>query len=334
MSESSSLPPGQQKVGPDKWPFVGEREPLPPPSPWTLDVHWGSLTHQFTLDQLKQLPVTTRKLDIHCVTRWSKLGVTFTGVSLATLVDNLEISIDTWPYISFVAHTARQHSTSLSLIDALQLETILAWEVDGKPLPAEHGGPLRNIVPGRYFYKSVKWLKQLDLLQQDRLGYWESDAGYHNHADPWQEERYLAPSLDKRQARELLLKKNFDDLDLRGLRAENRDLQDLSARGALLRDAHFENAQLQRADFRGANLSNAHLAGAQLQGARFDNADLEGTDFTNADLRNVCWKGASLFGASFITGPNSRTRLSPGAISEKQIQALTDEQAAWVRQQQ
>ncbi len=76
---------------------------------------------------------------------------------------------------------------------------MIVWSVEGQSLTSEHGGPLRMIVPGRYLYKSLKWLTRIELLEIDRLGYWEAEAGYHNHADPWREERYLAPELTKQQ---------------------------------------------------------------------------------------------------------------------------------------
>lgn len=338
MSEKKMLPPGQQLVGPDKWPFVGERESLPPLDPWVLEV--GSPQHtwlQWTLPELRQLETDQKIVDIHCVTRWSKLGVRFTGIRLQTILQHLQefADVDLGPYqfVSFQAHTQRNHSTSLSLPDALKLDTLVAWEVDGSPLPAEHGGPLRNIVPERYFYKSVKWLKRIELLTEDRLGFWESDAGYHNHADPWREERYLAPTLDKRSARQLLESRDFSNKDLRGLHAGQRDLSQLQASHALLRDAHFENSVLREANFQYANLSNAHFQGADLQNANFENADLEGADFSGANLQGATFSGASLFGASF-TGPHSAaTRLDPAALTPQQIATLTDQQAAWVRQQ-
>lgn len=326
----NELPPGQQIVGPGKWPLVGERESLPQPDTWNLKLtQRDQLVAEWTLEQLKQLPTTEITVDIHCVTRWSKLGATFTGVALKTVLDEAGIT-ETLPFVSFVAHSARQHSTSLKLPEVID-ETVLAWAVDGQPLTAEHGGPLRNIVPSRYFYKSVKWLKRIDLLDSDRLGYWEAEAGYHNQADPWKEERYLAPDLDRRQARALLESRNFAGRDLRGLRAENLDLSALNAEGALLRDSHFEHAKLTGANFRGANLSNAHFANATLVGADFSGADLEGADLSGADLREAVFTDASFFGASFFTEDLQSTKIDKMSLSESQLAALTDQQSDWVR---
>jgi hypothetical protein len=202
-------------------------------------------------------------------------------------------------FVSFVSRSARDHSTSMPLEDALSLETLIALNCDGRPLPEDHGGPIRNIVPGRYFYKSVKWLKRIELLAEDRLGYWESESGYHNNADPWKEQRYLAPSIDRRIALKLIESCNFSGHDLRSIDASNRDLTGLIARNAILRNANFNDAVLAGADFSGANLSNAHFGNADLKNANFAGADLEGANFSKADLRFANLSGCSLIGASF-----------------------------------
>lgn len=345
---SVELPPGQQRVAADKWPYVGEREPASIPQVWTIEVTGRvAAPFQIRLEQLKDLPQTTLTTDIHCVTRWSKLGVSFGGVLLADLLATAQV-FPSAGFVSFLAHSTRQHSTSLSLADAIALQTLVAWQVDGQPLPVDHGGPVRCIVPGRYFYKSLKWLKRIEVLDEDRLGFWESDAGYHNHADPWKEERYLAPNLDRRQAKAMLTSKALGGRDLRGLQASGLDLRQLQAQNASLRDAHFERANLQGADFSGANLSNAHFQAADLTGANFENADLEGADFTAAHVINCNLQGASLFGTSFVSEayPSSDPRLPnqqtggagrlPGAdltgtqITPAQIAKLTHNQARYV----
>lgn len=237
-------------------------------------------------------------IDIHCVTRWSQPGMEFTGVLLSEVLKAARVPVAA-NFISFVARSERAHSTSLPLREALELETLLAWEANGEPLATLHGGPLRSVVPGRYFYKSLKWLEWLDLLAEDRLGYWEANAGYHNEGDPWREQRYLASTLDRREAARLLAARDFSGRDLRGIDARGHDLTSLHARGALLRDADFRGCRLDSACFEGANLSNARLAGASLTGASFLGADLEGADFSAADLRGADFRRASLFGASF-----------------------------------
>lgn len=316
----SPLPPLQQLVAPGKWPLVGERMPLVPQGPWTVSMT-GLIDRPacWTMEALQQFPVERRRVDLHCVTRWSRLGVEFGGVSLRTLLQ--------WAgrqpfarYVSFVAASPRQHSTSLSCEVVDTCDPLIVWEVDGQPLPVEHGGPVRVITPGRYLYKSLKWLTRIELLSDDRLGYWESEAGYHNEADPWKEQRYLASQLSVRDVRELLASRDFSGRDLRGMEASHLDLSGLRAEGATLRDARFEGTNLCQADFRGANLSNAQLQRAQLRGAQFlpdatgRCADLEGADFRGADLRGAEFRGASLFGATF--GPLDDGDVSPWAITD------------------
>ena len=310
------LPPGQQLVAPGKWPVVGERVPLLPTGDWTVTVRGAvELEASWSLAELKQLPQVTRRIDIHCVTRWSRLDVEFMGVPLATLLA-ISVPRPQARFVSFVAHSSRGHSTSLPLSVLAEADALVAFEADGQPLSPEHGGPVRVITPGRYFYKSLKWLAQIELLAVDRLGDWEAHAGYHNGADPWSEERFLAPDLDLQEARELLATRNFSGRDLRGLAAAGLDLQGLNASGAKLRDAHFEGADLRSSCFDGANLSGAHLEGADLRGASFcldstgQPADLEGADFRGADLRGARLIGASLFGATFgpLTAAGSPTR--------------------------
>lgn len=252
----------------------------------------------YALEELQRFPTVTRKVDIHCVTRWSQPQVEFTGVTLDRLLLAAKLRMDT-PYVSFVSRSERNHSTSLPLADALALGTMLVWEANGAPLETAHGGPLRTVTPGKYFYKSLKWLARIDLLKNDRLGYWEAVAGYHNGADPWREERYLAPTIDRHDAARLLAAREFGGRDLRGIDARGRDLAGLNAREALLRDSDFRGCQLSGACFDLANLSNARLADADLRGASFQGADLEGADFTRADVRGADFTGASLFGATF-----------------------------------
>jgi hypothetical protein len=202
-------------------------------------------------------------------------------------------------FVSFVAHSTRNHSTSLPLLKAIKQKTLIAHTCDGQPLPAQHGGPLRNVVPGKYFYKSVKWLRSIDFLAEDRLGFWEAESGYHNGADPWREERYMAPTIDRRTAARLIADRNFSGHDLRSIDASGRDLSELSAQGASLRNANFNEANLQEADFSRANLSNTHLRKANLKLAKLIATDLEGANLAGADLRGADLTDSSLIGCSF-----------------------------------
>lgn len=237
----------------------------------------------------------------------------FRGVRLLELLEPVGIP-DSIRFVSLVAQSERDHSTSLPLSVIRELDPLLSTHAAGQPLTTEHGGPLRVVVPGRYFYKSLKWVRRIELLNEDRLGYWESQAGYHNGANPWNEERFLAADLDLQAVRQLLATRDFRGLDLRGIAAGGLDLQGLLATGAKLRDAHFESADLRRGCFDGANLSGAHLQRADLRGASFCSdstaavADLEGADFRGADLRGAIFRGASLFGATL--GPTEEGSLT------------------------
>lgn len=324
MKEQQSgalLPPNQQLAARGKWPVVGEKRPRAESNPWCVAVN-GLVARPriWTLDELRALPQVERVVDIHCVTRWSKLGARFGGVSLHAILELAQPLLNA-RFISFVARSERTHSTSLPLQDAIGLDTLIAFTFEGKPLEEIHGGPVRTMVPGRYFYKSVKWLEKVELLAEDRLGYWEAGIGYHNVADPWKEQRYLAANLDRHEVRQLLESRDFSGRDLRGIDADHMDLAALNARGAALRDAHFQRANLERACFDGANLSNAHLEGANLRSASFcihggQFADVEGANFRGADLREADFTGASLFGVTFCPEPDEIGEWGPAIIDQ------------------
>jgi hypothetical protein len=208
-------------------------------------------------------------------------------------------------------------------------------DCEGQPLAAEHGGPVRVVVPGRYFYKSLKWLAGIELLAEDRLGYWESTAGYHNQADPWREERYIAPGLTKQEVAAVLASRDWSGRDLLSIDAGGRELRGLVAERALLRNANFRRCDLRDAVFREANLSNAHFQNADLRGANFAGADCEGANFNGADLRGADFSGASLFGASFCSeaDPGERAAHLDGTtrIDTAAIEQLTPRQQEFVR---
>ncbi|HVC98749.1 MAG TPA: molybdopterin-dependent oxidoreductase [Pirellulales bacterium] len=336
-SQTQPLPPGQQLVARGKWPQVGERAPAHVEGVWIVAVE-GCVERpcRFTLDELSAFPRTEQVVDIHCVTRWTKLEVPFTGVPLATLIERAKPS-PAARFVSFVAQSTRGHSTSLPLDEALALETLVALEAEGAPLSELHGGPVRTVVPRRYFYKSLKWLARIELLETDRLGYWESAAGYHNRADPWREERYMAPRLSKAEMLAALAGRDFSGRDLRSLDARGHDLTGLLAVRALLRDADFRGCRLDRACFDGANLSNAHFQGASLVTASFLSADVEGANFVGADLRAADFSRASLFGCTFVAEPPNSDGGMPAAVLDRTtridraaLDQLTPIQAAFV----
>lgn len=294
------LPPGQQLAAPGKWPIVGEREPAPRQSDWDILVTGlVDLPRRWSLEELLDLPNETHTIDIHCVTRWSILGANFTGVSLARLLAMSRPQPD-GKYVSFVAHSTRSHSTSLCLADALHLGCFIALKFEGQPISLEHGGPMRIVTPGRYFYKSLKWLSRIEILAEDRLGYWEGAAGYHNRADPWLEERFIASGISKQEAAKFFAGKNISGKELLGLDGSDRDLRGLQARSSILRNADFQRAQLQGSDFTDANLSGSRFMRADLRDALLVRADLEGANLCGADLRGADLRGSSLFGASFV----------------------------------
>jgi DMSO/TMAO reductase YedYZ molybdopterin-dependent catalytic subunit len=327
-----ALPPGQQLAAPGKWPFVGERSPAESAEPWSVEI--GGLVSQpirWNLADLQALATVEANIEIHCVTRWSKLDVRFGGVPLKTLLDLAGCQPQA-RFISFVARSPREHSTSLVLDEALQLGAMVALIANGQPLPSEHGGPVRTVVPGRYFYKSLKWLKRIELLAEDRLGYWEAVAGYHNHADPWKEERFIASSISRQQAAELIASRVFRG-DLRGIDVRGRDLAGLDAAGALLRDADFRQARLVDADFSGANLSIARFQRADLRQASFRDADVEGVDFCGANLSGADFRGATLFGSTFVDEAAGRAAQIDSAtqFDRERLEELAPIQADFIR---
>jgi len=132
----------------------------------------------------RALPAEEFTVDLHCVTKWSKLHTTWRGVSLDTLLAQAETSAQ---YV--LAHSYGGYTTNLPLPDLRDGQAWIAFEYDGKPLPAEHGGPARLLVPHLYLWKSAKWVRGIDLMDTDQPGFWES-LGYHNYGDPWREQRY------------------------------------------------------------------------------------------------------------------------------------------------
>ena len=338
MTQPSKIPPGQQVVALNKWPVIGEREPPAGENAnWTLSLD-GRVGKPvcFSLEQLEAMPQTEMVIDIHCVTRWSKLDVPMSGILLKDLLQHVELESDA-NFVSFVSRSARSHSTSLPLEVALDHDCLIALCAQGQPIELGHGGPIRNIVPRKYFYKSVKWLEKIEFLAEDRLGYWEADAGYHNLADPWKEQRYMASTIDRRTASKLIESKDFSNRDLRSIDASNRNLDGLNAAGASLRDASFERCSLIGADFTNANLSNASFVDADLSNAKFSQTDVEGADFSGANLTEVDFRGCSLIGASFYceTGEQKHdANLLRTRFSVEQLETLSLPQKEFVLKQQ
>jgi len=334
------LPPGQHLAALEKWPVVGERSPASGTSAWTVTVTGlVERPRTWTLAELATLPQVVRSVDIHCVTRWSKFDMQFGGVLLADILQQC-FPATSAKFLSFVARSPRQHSTSLPLGEALSLEAMLATSADDQPLASEHGGPIRVVVPGKYFYKSLKWLTEIRVLERDELGFWEGKAGYHNEADPWLEQRYVAANLNRLQVAKAFTQRKFAGLEFQGLQARGIALEGLDATAAILRNADFRQAQLRKASFERANLSNARFERADLREASFRDADVEGADFTGADLRGCDFRGASLLGTTFFASSNndpnssllagaevdSETRFDPDQLGQ-----LFDHQATYLK---
>jgi DMSO/TMAO reductase YedYZ molybdopterin-dependent catalytic subunit len=181
------LPPGQYDTGSD-WPtLTAEVTPRLVPEQWTMTVD-GLVESPttWTWREMHALPGSTYFGDIHCVTTWSKLDTTFAGVSVDTL---LAAARPTGDAAYVMAHSTTGYTTNLPLDDVTGGKAWVVWEYDGRPLPVEHGGPVRLLVPHLYFWKSAKWVTRLELMAQDRPGFWEQN-GYHDRGDPWMEQRY------------------------------------------------------------------------------------------------------------------------------------------------
>ncbi|MBI3965671.1 MAG: sulfite oxidase-like oxidoreductase [Chloroflexi bacterium] len=180
------LPPGQFVS--KKWPVLHAGSvPACDEHSWTFSVD-GLVDQPFTLSyaDFRQLPAATITADIHCVTRWSKLDMQWTGVPVRAVLDHA------WPshHAGFVVvHCEGSFTTNLPLEALYDDDVLLSWRADGQDLSPEHGWPLRLVIPKRYFWKSAKWVRRLEVVAADQPGFWER-LGYHNDAFPWQEQRY------------------------------------------------------------------------------------------------------------------------------------------------
>jgi len=145
------------------------------------DVTW-------TWDEFRNLPRETVTVDIHCVTKWSKLDTVWTGVSVDRLLEG--INLDAQPAIGYlIAYCDGGYTTNVPLADGRGGKAWIAYEYDGKPLTPEHGGAARLLIPHLYFWKSAKWVRGIRFMEKDKAGFWEA-LGYHNRGDPWKEQRY------------------------------------------------------------------------------------------------------------------------------------------------
>jgi DMSO/TMAO reductase YedYZ molybdopterin-dependent catalytic subunit len=178
------LPPGQYLT--EDFPVLSAG-----PTPRVRQDNWeftvtteAGAVHRWSWPELRALPSETPTVDIHCVTKWSKLGTQWRGVALDTLLEDVETAAD-----FVLVHSYGGYTTNLPLEDLLDGQAWIVYEYDGDELPPEHGGPARLLVPHLYFWKSAKWVRGLELSLDDQPGFWEA-AGYHDYGDPWREQRY------------------------------------------------------------------------------------------------------------------------------------------------
>jgi DMSO/TMAO reductase YedYZ molybdopterin-dependent catalytic subunit len=183
---ASRLPPGQY-LTPGFPVLSAGPTPRTPLDRWSFTIEGlVAAPARWTWEEFLALPAQPFVVDIHCVTKWSKLDTHWEGVSLDTLLD--AVTLD--PRARYVtAFSDGGYTTNVPLPELLHGQAFVAYRYDGQPLAPEHGGPARLVVPHLYFWKSAKWVRGLRLQERDEPGFWES-LGYHNHGDPWREERY------------------------------------------------------------------------------------------------------------------------------------------------
>jgi len=183
-ADPSRVPPGQY-VTTDYPVLSAGPTPHTSPEEWSFAID-GEVAEarSWTWDEFRALPSEEVTVDIHCVTKWSKLDTVWRGVSVDTLLDGVDTSAEHSTQYSDGGYT-----TNLPLADVTGGKAWVVYEYDGEPLEPEHGGPARMLVPHLYFWKSAKWIRGLRLQLEDEPGFWETN-GYNNHGDPWKEQRY------------------------------------------------------------------------------------------------------------------------------------------------
>lgn len=181
------VPPGQYVT--DKWPVLHYGSvPSISKEQWNLRI-FGLVDEEprtLTFADLLRLPQTTVTADVHCVTRWSRLGAHFEGVLFTDILEQVRLKPEA---AHAMIHAENRFTTNLSLDDLTRPNVMLVHRADGKHLEPAHGGPVRLVVPHLYFWKSAKWVRGIEFMERDRAGFWES-YGYHMRGEPWAEERY------------------------------------------------------------------------------------------------------------------------------------------------
>ncbi|NJP07832.1 MAG: sulfite oxidase-like oxidoreductase [Chloroflexaceae bacterium] len=186
--QENRVPPGQYVT--EKFPVLhyGNVPRYETLDDWDLRV-WGEIAEPatFTHAQLRALPTVEVTMDIHCVTRWSKLDTCWEGVRFRDFLQHIPALKPSAQFL--LAHAEQGFTANIPLELMLEDDALLAYRYDGRELDPEHGYPLRLVVPQKYFWKSAKWLRGIEFLAEDTPGFWER-YGYNNNADPWREERY------------------------------------------------------------------------------------------------------------------------------------------------
>ena len=155
---------------------------------WTFALHLDGLQlGKWTWAEFHSLPQTTIRTDIHCVTKWSKLDMVWQGVTFDDLL--AAAAVKEPPGLYVMAHSDGGYTTNVPVADLVGGKGMIATRYAGAPIPPAHGGPARLLIPHLYFWKSAKWARRLRFMEEDERGFWES-FGYHNHGDPWKEQRY------------------------------------------------------------------------------------------------------------------------------------------------
>lgn len=180
------VPPGQKLVS--GWPVLTAGDtPFITKKQWRFTV--AGLVEaplEFTWEQFMALPAATLRCDLHCVTTWSRLDMTFRGVLHTEILARCRPK----PEAKFVLILGEPgYSTNVPLADFARPDTMFAYGYEGGPMPVPHGGPVRDLIPHLYLWKSAKWATGLEFMAEDRAGFWE-ERGYHMRGDPWKEERY------------------------------------------------------------------------------------------------------------------------------------------------
>ena len=179
------VPPGQHLAKGFPVLTYGET-PIVTVNDWQLRV-WGLATPvTFSWADLMAMPQSSFTADFHCVTTWSKLDVQWTGVKVIDFMSHVKLDPKA---VHLMEHCYGGYTTNIAIDDFLREENFFAHTLFGEPLPPEHGGPLRLVVPHLYAWKSAKWLNGLEFLDHEALGFWERN-GYHRRGEPWAEERY------------------------------------------------------------------------------------------------------------------------------------------------